>query len=349
MSSFADDEFPASPYPGSRPAFSYAHDTDGGHRLTADASTLSGWRIGNEDLDAWLGARGAAVMAERVPVLSYGSNPCPSKISWLRGSLGLRGAVVVLRARCSGLAAVWAAGLRVVDEQRPVVLAGCPGVVEDHAVLMVTPEQVGVLDMCEGRGDRYRLARVSTGAVTLVDAQGTFDRIPAYVGASTIRRPLLVNGSPVRCVDVPQAEAVALSGVPALDDGLDTEVITGSPRATDYPGAVFVYGTLRPSSSHWHLLAPHAAGPTRPGRLAGTLYDTGFGYPALALGDGPGVSGDLVPLRSGTDMTALDRYEGDEYRRVRVVLTDGSLAWTYVWIAPFDDMRILATPWPPNE
>ena len=56
---------------------------------------------------AWLAARGAAPMAGRLPVLSYGSNRCPGKITWLRRELGL-GAdpAVVLQARTEGVAAV---------------------------------------------------------------------------------------------------------------------------------------------------------------------------------------------------------------------------------------------------
>ncbi|GLZ43675.1 hypothetical protein Acsp05_72990 [Actinokineospora sp. NBRC 105648] len=282
-----------------------------------------------------------------MPVLSYGSNPCPSKLTWLRETLGLVEPVVVLRARCADLAAVWAAGLRVVDDQRPVVLAAYPGAVEEHAVLMLTPAQVAVLDVGEGRGERYHLARVSSGRVTLVDDGGVLDRVPTYVGASAIRRPLLVDGHLVRCADVPQAVAVGLVGEPAAGDGLDIEVLTGAPDPAEYPRSLFVYGTLQPGASHWHLLAPHAAGSARQARLAGTMYDTGFGYPALCPGVGPGVPGWLVPLRAGADLAATDAYEGANYARVRVVLSDGTVAWTYVWTAPVDGMAALAASWPP--
>ncbi|MCG8917446.1 gamma-glutamylcyclotransferase [Actinokineospora sp. PR83] len=344
---FVDAEFPAVPYPGARPPYSYAHDGGRGVRLTADPAALSGWRAGGVDLDEWLGARGGAPMAGRVPVLSYGSNPCPSKLTWLRDALGLVGPVVVLRARCTGLAAVWAAGLRVVDDQRPVVLAALGGV-EDHAVLMLAPEQVAVLDVCEGRGHRYALARVRTGTVELLDStdDGTsIDGVLAYVGAAVIRRPLLVSGAPVRCADVPQAEAVGLIGEPAAGDGLDVEVVSGPPAPEAFPGRLFVYGTLQPGAPMWPLLAGVACGEPRPGRLAGSLYDTGLGYPALRLGDGPGVSGWTVPLRAGVSLAALDEYEGPEYARVRVVV-DGAWAWTYVWLEPVEGMSVLSAPWP---
>ncbi|SDD29095.1 gamma-glutamylcyclotransferase family protein [Actinokineospora iranica] len=342
---FTDAEFPAAPYPGTRPPCSFVHDDGRGWPLTADPAALSGWRVEGTDLDAWLTARNAAPLADRLPLLSYGSNPNPAKLTWLRDALGLCGPVAVLRARCEGLAAVWAAGFRVVDDQRPVVLAASPGADEEHAVLMVTREQLAVLDVCEGRGERYHLARVSAGRVTLIDDGGVLDRVPAYVGASTIRRPLLVDGAPVRCADVPQEVAVGLVGEPAPNDGLDLDVLVGAPDPADYPGALFVYGTLQPRASAWHLLAPHVAGEPRRARLGGTLFDTGFGYPALRLGAGPGVSGWTVPLRDGAALAALDEYEGEEYVRVRVVTAGGDVCWTYVWVAPVTGMAALTDPW----
>ncbi|MFL6143090.1 MAG: gamma-glutamylcyclotransferase [Labedaea sp.] len=121
---------------------------------------------------------------------------------------------------------------------------------------------------------------------------------------------------------------------------------------------LFVYGTLQPGASAWHLLRPWTTGPPRPAVLPGALYDTGLGYPALDLnrageGDGGpeggvGVTGWVVELRapSATALTVLDSYEGSEYQRVLVALPDGVVCWTYVWIAGFDGMRRLSTPWP---
>jgi gamma-glutamylcyclotransferase (GGCT)/AIG2-like uncharacterized protein YtfP len=112
---------------------------------------------------------------------------------------------------------------------------------------------------------------------------------------------------------------------------------------------LFVYGTLQPGASAWHLLEPWVTGTPRPAGLPGVLYDTGCGYPALELrADGPAVSGWLVRLRapSGPALAALDSYEGSEYRRVRVRLADGERCWTYVWIMGFAGLRRLGTPWP---
>ncbi len=352
--SFADADYPARPYPGARPPCSFVHVDGTGYPLRADHTALSGWRVGGRDLDDWLADRGAVPLAGRVPLLCYGSNACPAKLTWLRATFGLAGPAVLLRARCAGLAAVWAAGLRVVDDQRPATLAAVPGVTEQHAVWLATPEQLEVLHRCEGcdegpRG-RYRLAHLTGGEVRLED--GTLlDRPLAYVAAEhtadprMIRYPLLVDGRPVRCAEVPQAAARALAGEPAGSDGLALRVADGTPRPDDLPGRLFVYGTLSPGAARWPTIEPHVAGEPRRARLPGTLYDTGLGYPALRLG-GPGVAGWAVELATpAATLSTVDDYEGARYRRVRVTLEDRTQAWTYVWTDPIDGMRALTATW----
>jgi gamma-glutamylcyclotransferase (GGCT)/AIG2-like uncharacterized protein YtfP len=347
---FADTDFPALPYPGARPPCSFAHVDATGYPLVPDPAALSGWRLGAEDLDGWLADRGAAPLAGRVPLLCYGSNACPTKLTWLRTTLGLTGPAVLLRARTTGLAAVWAAGLRLVDDQRPATLAALPGE-ETHAVWLATPDQFAVLDRCEGRGNRYRLAHVTTGEVRLED--GTLAEHPlAYVAnyhpadARTNRFPLLVGGHPVRCADVPQAAAAALAGEPAASDGLAVLAVDGTPVPDALPRRLFVYGTLAPGASQWSMIAGHVTGEPRRARLPGTLYDTGFGYPALSLAVGPGVPGWLVELTDAAAiLSTVDGYEGAGFRRVRVTLDGGTQAWTYVWTGPVEGMRTLAEPW----
>jgi gamma-glutamylcyclotransferase (GGCT)/AIG2-like uncharacterized protein YtfP len=369
--SFADSDYPALPYPGARPPCSFVHEHGTGYRLLPDHTALSGWRHAGRDLDGWLAERGAPPLAERVPLLCYGSNACPSKLTWLRDTLGLTGPAVLLRARCTGLAAVWASGLRVVDDQRPATLAALPGAVEDHAVWLATPEQLAVLDRCEGRakashdshggsdshdshgrsGGRYRLAHVTTGEVRLED--GTLlDRPLAYVAAEnpdnarTRRHPLLVDGRPVRCAEVPQSAAAALTGEPATSDGLSLLVVDGTPVAEDQPRRLFVYGTLRPGASQWPMIEPHVTAEPRRARLRGTIFDTGFGYPALRLGTGSDVSGWVVELATpAATLSTVDEYEGAGYRRVRVTLDDGAQAWTYVWVGSVDGMPVLTSSW----
>lgn len=332
-----DGLFPADPYPGTRPPASFLQADGGSHPLRPDPAQPSGWRVDGDDLDRWLSARGAAPMAGRVPVLAYGSNRNPSKISWMRAERGLTGPVVVLKARTSGLGATWAAGLRVVDDQRPAVLAAAPGREEEHAVWMATPEQFAALDRVEGRiaePQRYRLARLRTGSVRTEDGAAV-DLPYAYLGLDPIRHPLLVNGAPVFCDDVAQHAAKALHGEPADGDGLDADTVTGTPHPDAWPPRLFVYGLLGPGQQSWPRLAPHASGPPRPARLPGSVSDTGQGYPALALGDGPGVPGHVVGLADPVAaLPGLDVYEGPEYRRIRVVIPpDGTVCWTYLWIA----------------
>lgn len=342
---FADADYPSVPYPGRRPKDSYVHDDATGWPLHRDPAALSGWRLPDgTELDDWLTERDAEPLAERVPLLAYGSNVCPSKITWLREALALPGPVVVLKARCTGLAAVWAAGLRVVDDQRPATLTRAPGVTEYHAVWLATVAQVEVLDRCEGRGERYRLARVDTGEVRLVD--GTRIAAPlAYTALAERRLPLLVDGEPVRCADVPQAGAAALTGVPG-PNGLSVRELSGAPEPAEFPDRLFVYGTLQPEASAWWRLSPLVTGAPTPAKLPGTLYDTGRGYPGLRLGDGPGVSGWVVHMGDPrTALSIMDEYEGVEYRRVRVSLPGGEECWTYVWTDPFDGLRPLNEPW----
>jgi hypothetical protein len=337
-----DSEFPADPYPGAVPPGSFAH-VDGMAREIDGAGRVAGLA-----LDDWLAEHGAVPAAARVPLLTYGSNRCPSKITWLRRELGL-GAdpVIVLRVRTRGLAAVWATGLRRRDGQRPAVLVAAPGVEETHRVWLATPEQFDVLDRCEGRDDRFRLARLHTGTVHLDDG-GLVERPWCYLGHSAIRRPLLVDGSPVRCADLPQERAVRLVGEAGPGDGLVADTVAGSPNPDEWPAALFTYGLLQPGQVSWSMVAPFAAGPPRRARLDGQVRDTGRGFPAW-LPEVPGSTpGWLVPLRDPTGLLpALDAYEGADYERIRVTVPgDGTICWAYAWRSPADGFAHLPQGWP---
>lgn len=329
--SWPDTAFPADPYPGAVPPSSFVHADETSHALTPGP-----WRVGDAALDAWLAAHDAPPAASRVPLLAYGSNRCPSKITWLRRELGLGPEpVVVLRCRTTGVAAVWANGVRARDGQRPAVLAAAPGVVEDHAVWLATPEQVAVLDRCEGRDDRFRLARLRTGTVHTEDG-ARIDAPWVYLGHGPTRRPLLVDGAAVRCAG---AAAPAGDG-DGGEDGLDAPTVTGAPHPDEWPSALFAYGLLQPGRISWHYVAPFATGATRPATAPGAVLDTGRGYPAW-LPDGPGTTpGTLIALRDPVAaFPAMDAYEGPEYERVRTVLADGTVAWAYAWRAPTDGFR----------
>jgi gamma-glutamylcyclotransferase (GGCT)/AIG2-like uncharacterized protein YtfP len=361
-----DRDYPADPYPGAFPDRSFVHLDELSRPVRPDRATPAGWRVDGPgpdgadarpgsgagcegaDLDDWLAAHGAAPLAARIPLLAYGSNRCPSKITWMRRNLGLTGPVVLLRAATRDVAAVWAAGLRKRDGQRPAVLAAAPGATEEHAVWMATADQIEVLDRCEGRDDRYRLARLP-GTVRTEDG-GLTERPWCYLALGPIRQPLLVDGgpggpgdsgagvgTPVRCADVAQADARHLVGRPATDDGLDADTVRGTPHPDQWPAALFGYGLLQPWRDGWPLVAPYAAGAPRPATAHGAVYDTGLGWPAMLV-DGLPFSGSLVrgtviPLRDPQALLPmLDEYEGEDYRRVRLTLTDGTVAWAYLWI-----------------
>jgi gamma-glutamylcyclotransferase (GGCT)/AIG2-like uncharacterized protein YtfP len=335
--------FSPDPYPGAAPPWSFVQDGDLVHPLGPDR------RVGGVALDAWLTARGVARRAGRVPVLVYGSNRCPGKIAWLRAELGLTGPVVVLRARTLGLAAVWAGGLRRRDGQRPAVLAAAPGVAQQHAVWLADTDQLRVLDRCEGRGGdgRYRLARLHSGTVTLDDGTRITDPW-CYLGAVPARRPLLVDGLPVHCADVPQAAARRLTGEIAPGDGLRATTVQGDPHPDSWPDVLFTYGLLQPGQPSWHLLVPHAVGEPWRASVAGAVHDTGYGYPGLdptGSGRAPGL---LVRLRDpATALPTLDAYEGPSYERVRLRADDGTVCWAYAWRGGVHGLARLPAGWPP--
>lgn len=320
-----DRDYPADPYPGAVPDCSFVHLDQHSHRIHPDRTAAAGWSVGprsgpgprsGADLDDWLADHGGPPLAARIPLLTYGSNRCPSKITWLRRNLGLAGPVVVLRATTRDVAAVWAAGLRKRDGQRPAVLAAAPGAVEEHAVWLATTSQIEVLDRCEGRDDRYRLARPRTTVRT--EDGGLIEQPWCYLGLGAIRRPLLVEDaagvSAVRCADLPQRRARHLRGRPATDDELGAETVHGSPHPDQWPAALFAHGPLQPGRPGWPLVEPHHHGTPRPARASG-----------------PGMPGTLVPLRDpGTALPALDDHAGPGYRRLRLRLDDGAMAWAYV-------------------
>ena len=224
---FVDVDYPAEPYPGARPGVSFVHEDGVGRALEHDGEQ---WRVtSGAALGEWLAERAAPPEADRLPVLAYGSNACPSKITWLREELGLRGPVVVLRATCHGLAAVWAAGLRVVDDQRAATLAAMPEVIEEHAVWLATMDQLAVLDRCEGRGVRYDLARLRTGRVVLETGE-------QVARAARLRRSLRAADAATRrrasCSDAqtsPSMSRATSSGAGAVSDGLVRDVVPAQP------------------------------------------------------------------------------------------------------------------------
>lgn len=109
---------------------------------------------------------------------------------------------------------------------------------------------------------------------------------------------------------------------------------------------LFAYGTLMPGRLRWPLIADDVVGRRR-SAVAGTLYDTGLGYPALVLGGDRRVAGWLLGLseRAPTVLDNLDVIEGPRYRRTDVTTLDGVRALTYAFIGDAGGFTVLDGPW----
>lgn len=112
---------------------------------------------------------------------------------------------------------------------------------------------------------------------------------------------------------------------------------------------VFVYGTLRPGEPRWPLVADAVAG-TEPASAAGTLWDTGRGYPAAVFDGAGSIPGEVLRIAAGRwdeVVGRLDRIEGEGtlYRRV-VVETSVGPAVSYEWLGSTDGFAPLPHGWP---
>jgi gamma-glutamylcyclotransferase (GGCT)/AIG2-like uncharacterized protein YtfP len=98
---------------------------------------------------------------------------------------------------------------------------------------------------------------------------------------------------------------------------------------------LFVYGTLRPGDVRWHLLEPFVVDDGWPDRVAGTLFDTGFDYPAAVFGGDALIHGHTFTLLESSlerALEVLDEVEGvvdGEYARTTVRTERGIDAWAY--------------------
>jgi gamma-glutamylcyclotransferase (GGCT)/AIG2-like uncharacterized protein YtfP len=145
-----------------------------------------------------------------------------------------------------------------------------------------------------------------------------------------------------------QAAAFALTGDPAPDDGLAATTIGGAPDPDDWPAVLFVYGTLQPGQRAWPRLATHVIGAPRRATVAGRVCNTG---PRLS-GTAPRWCAPRAGVvrrgaRPGAVLSRLDRYEGPQYRRIRIAADDGTDCWTYAWVADRAALTALPDGWRP--
>lgn len=197
-------DWPEDPYPGDWPDHSYLVDDDAMvHRIEVDAEAPSGWavRAGDEAvcLDDWLRDAGRPGLAGRTPVLSFGSNRCPSKV------VRQGGPFVNLVCETTGLAAVWSHGTRT-DGQ---IVATLVSAHEHEAVFflsMCTDADIELLDVVEGRGHGYDLVPLDPARVVLEDGSSP-EAVAAYVGVHETRIPLAgSDGQPVLLTTMTQEE-----------------------------------------------------------------------------------------------------------------------------------------------
>ncbi|WP_408009693.1 gamma-glutamylcyclotransferase [Pseudalkalibacillus sp. A8] len=76
----------------------------------------------------------------------------------------------------------------------------------------------------------------------------------------------------------------------------------------EMPHLVFVYGTLRKNECNAHMLG-NAKCISSDAWVHGTLFDTGFGYPAITLVDSGKVYGEIYQVKA-EDLPKLDELEG---------------------------------------
>jgi gamma-glutamylcyclotransferase (GGCT)/AIG2-like uncharacterized protein YtfP len=101
-----------------------------------------------------------------------------------------------------------------------------------------------------------------------------------------------------------------------------------------------------PGRLRWPLIADDVMR-QRASAVAGTLYDTGLGYPALVLGGDRRVMGWLLGLseRAPTVLEHLDAVEGPRYRRTAVTTLDGVRAVTYAYVGDPAGFSVMDGPW----
>jgi gamma-glutamylcyclotransferase (GGCT)/AIG2-like uncharacterized protein YtfP len=332
-------DYPVDPYPGERPTGSWVIDRDERCLPVApDEGMPSGWAVLSATrvcLDSWLAAQGATRLADRIPLLSYGSNACPGKV--LRNRTPLP--VVSLACEMEGLASAWCTGTTMAG-RLPTTLAAVPARaesavpgraasehVESAVVTMADREELARLDVVEGRATGwYTLRILHTGRVTLENG-ARIARPAAYIGSRPERRPAVADGGLALRTAAPR---------PGSAGPVGDEVPPGSyPHPGECVPAVFTYGTLMPGQVRAHLLADRLAAEPWPAEVFGDLRDTGRGYPALnadADRKAPGVLCELRPETMADTLAMLDEVEGTAAglysRQLRNV--GGVLAWVYV-------------------
>lgn len=272
---------------------------------------------------------------ERRWSLAYGANASPDRL--IDKGLDLAGAVL-LPASVLGWQRAWEARRTTSTSAIPLTLHRSASARLDVMVLGIVPEHAELLDLSEGRGSNYVLARVGPVAVA---SRFLLEDALAY-GPTSGTRLLLHEGRVVVYPDADQVAAAALFDVEhpvSLPTAAVADVGQGWPDTplSDLP--LFVYGTLQPGRSRWSAIEAHV-------EVLGVAHTTGhltatvFGWPAADFTREGRIQGTLLRPRSPRAATELyaecDRIEDVPalFCRVSVpVLHDHEPVWaaSYQW------------------
>lgn len=94
--------------------------------------------------------------------------------------------------------------------------------------------------------------------------------------------------------------------------------------------SLFVYGTLQDADVQQRVIGRLVAGSADvlDGYRKAQISLGGNVYPFAVLDAADSISGQVLDV-TADELVAMDAYEGDEYRRVQVVLRSGRRAWVY--------------------
>lgn len=94
--------------------------------------------------------------------------------------------------------------------------------------------------------------------------------------------------------------------------------------------SLFVYGTLQDAEVQLRVIGRLVQGApdTLDGYRKSQIWIGGKVYPFAVQDAGDSMSGQVLEVNAD-ELLALDAYEGDEYRRIRVQLRSGRGAWLY--------------------
>lgn len=94
--------------------------------------------------------------------------------------------------------------------------------------------------------------------------------------------------------------------------------------------SLFVYGTLQDADVQQRIIGRLVAGSADvlDGYRKSQISIGGNFYPFAVLDAGDSIQGQVLEV-TADELVAMDAYEGEEYRRIQVMLRSGRRAWVY--------------------